>query len=188
MDRSISGVISSAACVVLVALVFMLGSSTTACAETETATVHPGMFFALFFELSEGVELEFNMTSTVAVYVGVLDSTNYDSYSSTGDYTSTLFVTSSAVYQAEATVEAPADGRYYLIVENSVSSSSASVTIEYEFKGTGFSISGLALAMIVGGVAGAIIYRRRKSRKAVPGQQSGSLQDEPPFPPLQPPP
>ena len=197
MGRFGGGHSSRSVLAISIAMAMMAGASVNTSAETETATVQPGMYFALFFDLKEGNVLEFEVTSTVAVYVGILDSTNFNSYSSTGDFSSTLFVTSAAETQTEGSVEAPSDGRYYFIVENSVSSSAASVTIDYEVTGDGLALSGLAIAIIVGGVAGAvgggiagvIIHRRRKAKTAAPepGEQAEGDQEAPPVPPSQPP-
>lgn len=180
---------------IIVVLALAVGLPVNSTAETETSTILPGMYLALLFDLNEGNELQFEITSTVAVYVGVLDTTNYNSYSTSGDFSSTLFVTSSASTEIQGDIEAPSDGRYYLIVENTASSSSAFVTIEYDIKGDG-TLSGLAGAVIMGGIAGAIgaaiggaiVYRRRKARSATvppdhPTEGSGEM---PPSPPVKP--
>lgn len=181
---------------IVIAAALMAGLSSHSSAETETATIQPGMYLALFFDLYEGNDLQFEVTSNVGVYVGVLDSANYNSYSTSGDFSSTLYISPSASTKIEGSVEVPSDGRYYLIVENSASSLAASVTVDYDVKGDGITLSGLASAAIVGGiigaaaaVAGAMVYRRRraKSKEVPPAQQTERIQEMPPMPPSPPP-
>ena len=194
MGRFGSRRVSGAALSIVVVMALMAGLPVNSAAETETSTIQPGMYLALFFDLNEGNELQFEITSTVVVYVGVLDSANYNTYSTSGDFSSTLFITSSASTDIQGDIEAPSDGRYYLIVENTASSSSAFVTIEYVVKGDG-TLSGLASAVIIGGIAGAvgaaiggaIVYRKRKaqSRAVPPDHPTEGSGETPPSPPSQ---
>ena len=180
----------------VIALALTAGLPINSAAETKTANIQPDMYLALLFDLNEGNELQFEIASTVAVYVCVLDSANYHDYSTWGDFSSTLFVTTSALAEIEGSIEAPSDGRYYLIVENTASSSPASVIIEYDVKGAG-TLSGLADAAILGAIAGgigaaiggAIVYRKRKaqSRKVSPDQSAEESGETPLSPPSQPP-
>ncbi len=145
-------------------------------AESDSTIIPADGFYAIVFEMSEGVELEFNVTSDVAIYIAVLDDDTYQAYAAGGTVSTWLYITTSAVTTAEANVEAPEDGEYYLLMENSESSSPASVTVDYEFHGTGISLGGLAYAMIIGGVVGAVvaavvaaaIMKKRKARKNEP--------------------
>jgi len=170
----------------LVALASAIGTSANVQADTETETVLPGMYLALFYEMDKGVTINFNVSSTVPIYVYFLDKTNYDSYSALGTIPSALFRTLAPVATAESSVEAPADGRYYLIMENpSTASQTASVTIEYSFGGTGLSLIGLLIVLAIGVIIGLvvliIILKRRKT-----GQQPGQQYPPPPMPPPQP--
>jgi hypothetical protein len=188
------GLIVFIACVV--ASASMIGISARVHADTENETVQPDMFLALFYEMDKGVTLKFSITSSVPIYIYVLDTTNYNSYSSSGTIPSALYRTISPVSSAESSVEAPATGRYYLIMENSASTQTASVTIDYSFEGTGLSLTGLGYAMIIGGivgivafaVVGAMVLKRRKSKQQgqLPGQRDPGQQWQPPMPPPQP--
>lgn len=182
------GLIVTIACVV--ALASALGASARAQADTETETVLPGMYLALFYAMDDGVTLDFNVTSNVPVYVYVLDKANYDSYSVLGTIPSALYRTLSPVTVADSSVEAPADGKYYLIIENSASTQTASVTIEYSFGGTGMSagvlIAIMVAAIIVIVVVVAIVMVRKKKQQAQPPVQQMGQQYPPPMPPPQP--
>lgn len=192
MNRLIGRRLPIVAFVCLVASVSIVGMSITVRADTETATIQPMSYYALFFQMDEGVGLKFTVTSTVPIYVAVLDTTNYNSYSSTGTITTSLFLTSTAVTSAASTVAAPTTGRYYLVMENSASAQAASVTVDYSFEGTGVSLSGLAIVGVIGAVAAVVVVivvlMLKKKRGAgplaqQPVQPMDTTQWQPPTPP-----
>ncbi len=162
--------------------------STGAAADRETATIQSGTYLALYFDIDEGAEFEFTVTSTVEIYVAMLDDDNYQLYAAGADINAFLFLTNSPVTSVSSTVEVPEDGRYYLVIENSESQSAASVTIDYELHGSIIPLLLLVIVIVIGGVVGGIVMMRRNKAKAAAQQQPAPRQDEltkPPNPPMQ---
>ncbi len=135
-------------------------------ADRETATIQPGTFLALYFEMDKGVGLEFTVTSNVAILVAVLNEDDHQLYSDGEAVSAPLLVTSAPATYVTATVEAPVDGMYYVIVQNT-DPAAASVVIDYEIHAG----NGLLYTLIAGGLIGAavglviaMVVKRRKSQ------------------------
>jgi flagellar basal body-associated protein FliL len=187
-SRRLTSVVVLLTAVVIASMTIL---SAGAAAERETATIQPGTFLALYFEMDEGAELEFTVTSSVAIYVAVLDEDNYQLYSAGDIIPSFLFLTNFPDTSVSETVEAPEDGRYYLLMENSASPSAASVTVDYEFHGTGSLLLSLVVGAVVAVVVAVVVGMIMKKRKAQPQAPAETpiapAQDEltgPPSPPM----
>jgi len=162
-DRRICSVALLVIAVVSASMTVLPGS---VAADRETATIQPGTFVALYFEMDKGVGLEFTVTSNVAILVAVLDEDDYQSYSDGEAVSSPLLVTSAPVTSVSATVEAPEDGMYYIIMQNE-DPAAASVTVDYELHAGNELLYTLIIGGVVGAVVGliiAMVVKRRKSQ------------------------
>jgi hypothetical protein len=138
-------------------------------ADTHNANIPPGLYLYLIMQMGAGVQLDFTVTSSAYVDVYVFDETNYNQYIIDGTYSSALF-TSTQVMTVSDSVTAQTQGKYYVIVANLNSNTTAIVAVDYQFIGPSPSgLSGLITAVLIGailgGVAGGIGYFIRNSRK-----------------------